>query len=243
MDLNYFLTGNLSEKEKEICLEHKKNSKRYNRCIQRLKESKKLSTKINSVFDNLKYMLAWQQQIVKEKLSYVPAWLKSFFTIENFIQMMKTVPKQFDMPEFATSEMVLNFIFYCASFGVSWSQYFLVFKEGRDILYNAFFKNELVSILAFTEAVYMVGITKSYDEGIFRKELYASFPDIEKYLYFDPSQSGIYRTIALFVFGKISFAIFKESVLRIASYLKKTDSSSSSQPSSSLPLKFRFKRH
>jgi hypothetical protein len=191
-----------------------------------LKESKKLHKKVSLVFENLQVAMNLKKKFVEEKLLLIPQWAKSFFTLDYFISLMKSVPKQFDMPEFATSEMVLNFIFYCASFGVSWSQYFLFFKEGRDILYNALFKNELVSILAFAEAAYMVGVTKSYDEGIFRKELYASFPDIEKYLDFDPSTSGIYKTIALFVVGKISFAVFRKTVLSLAEVVKARKTSS-----------------
>jgi hypothetical protein len=234
MDFYNYLMGNLSDDELESCRNKSLSfyEKKYNRkikqahvnkykkryekeCVARLKNLQQQKTSL--FFQNLKLALSLQTRFVLGKLLFVPQWVKSYFTLETFLNFMKSVPKQFEMPEFATSEMVLNFIFYCISFGVSWSQYFLFFKEGRDILKKALFENELVSILAFAEAVYMVGVTKSYDEGLFRKELYESFPDIEKYLDSDPSKTGIYRTIALFLVGKISFAVFRATVLKLAS--------------------------
>jgi hypothetical protein len=236
MDFYNYLMGNLSDDELESCRNKSLSfyEKKYNRkikhahlnkyrkryeeeCVARLKDGKNLQQQTSLFFQNLNLALALQKQFVMGKLLFLPQWVKSYFTLETLLNFMKTVPKQFEMPELATSEMVLNFIFYCISFGVSWSQYFLFFKEGRDILKKALFENELVSILAFAEAAYMVGVTKSYDEGLFRKELYESFPDIEKYLDFDPSKTGIYRTIALFLVGKISFAVFRATVLKIAS--------------------------
>jgi len=137
------------------------------------------------------------------------------------MKFMKSLPKQVEMPEFPTAELVVNFMFYCGSFAVSWSHYFLMFKEGRDILKNVFFTQELESILAFSKAVIMVGVTKGYDEILFRKDLFYAFPDVEKYLITDPSVTGIYRTVALFVIGNISFEVFSASVRQIAKRVQK----------------------
>ena len=240
MDAFYrYLYGDLTEEELAMCRDKSKSflEARYNRaikakflekykkkyeeeCIMRTKEGKKLKVYISKFFKQVAIALVIQQQYLTGKIKSIPKWVSSLLTKENLLNFMKSLPKQFDfskkISEFATTELVLNFIFYCISYGVSWSQYFLFFKDGRDILYNALFKNELVSILAFTEAVWMVGVTKGYDETIFRKEFYTAFPDIEKYLFNDPSQSGIYRTVALFVVGKISFAVFRATVLKIA---------------------------
>lgn len=238
--IDYFLNQSLSQEEISECqnkdlsfLEHaygknirkkflRKYRKDYERkCIEQKKDLKKFKPQFDLFFNNAKKALFIQQQYLVGKLLFIPKWVKSFFTLETFLSFMKTVPKQFSMPEFATSEMVLNFIFYCVSYGVSWPQYFLFFKEGRDILYNAFFKNELTSILSLAEAIYMVGVTKAYDEAVFRKEFYTAFPDVEKYILNDTSASGIYRSLALFLVGKISFTAFRAIVMKLSNEIQK----------------------
>jgi hypothetical protein len=201
-----------------------KFSKRYAKeCIEQKRREKILTEQMARLFNKLKTAIQIKQEYISGQVSEIPKWAASFFTIDTLLNFMKSLPKQVEMPEFPTSELVINFMFYCGSFAVSWSQYFLMFKEGRDILKNVFFKQELESILAFSKAIIMVGVTKGYDDILFRKDLYSAFPDVEKYLITDPSVTGIYRTVALFVVGNITFTAFSAAVRQIAKRVQKVE--------------------
>lgn len=194
--------------------------KKYaNECIHRIEHPPSTSTflKVKEYLSTIADAIALKN--VYAGVRKIPSWVSGTLTKENFLKMLDSVPTDFSLPEFPETERVLNFIWYCVSFGVSWPQYFLAFKEGRDILYKTLFQADPQAILALLEASYMVGITKSYDEYMFRKDLYQVFPDVEKYL-FDKDTSVTVRAVALFLVGKISFTVFKKTLELVISKLR-----------------------
>ena len=187
-------------------------------CIERLKEFQKNDSYFNSVFKKINLAVHLSKEYFYGKIKFLPEWVKDHFTKEKIMSFFESLPVEIKLPQrFHLTQLVLNFMFFCASYGVSWSQYFLFFKDGRDILEKAFLENETTAIIAFSEAIYMVGVTKSYDEILFRKEMYNAFPNFEKYLPLDDSvdHANVINAVALFIYGKITFMVFKTIINKL----------------------------
>jgi hypothetical protein len=181
-------------------------------CVERLREMKKKDYYFYLLFSQINNAISLSNQFFKGKIKVLPQWVKEHFTKEKILEFFESLPTEIRLPQkFHLTQLVLNFMFFCASYGVSWSQYFLFFEDGRNILKKAFLENETTAIIAFTEAIYMVGVTKSYDEVIFRKEMFNAFPDFEKYVPLDHSSehASAVNAIALFIYGKITFMTLK----------------------------------
>ena len=184
-------------------------------CIEKKKNAKKLTDKVNKLFIQLNTAILLKQEYILGKLHSIPKWAESFFTKDTLFKFMKSLPREVQMPEFETAELLINFIYYCIGLGVSWSHYLLMFKDGRQTLKNVFFSGDYNSVLALAKVIYIVGVTKAYDDILFRQEFYTSFPNIEQYVIGDPSGglvNNIYHKAALFAIGEISFAVFKKTL-------------------------------
>lgn len=232
-----FFGNDLSKEEQESCkhavktfLENyygqkirKKYLKRFQRryeeeCLQQKRDAKKTKLTLSAVtaFARLKSAIQVKKEYLKGKLDSIPKWAEQFFTKQTFISFLKSLPKEIEFPEFEMAELMINFIYYCSAFGLSWSQYLLMFKEGRELLKKTFFQNDLKSVLALLKVVYTVGITKAFDDMFFRQEFYHSFPDLEKYILGPPSDSlvdQVYHKAALFAIGEISFRMFESFLM------------------------------
>ena len=134
--------------------------------------------------------------------------------MEKFLRILQDVPKEIEIPEFPAAEILINFIAYCASFGLSWSEYFLAYTSGRAYLYQALIENKFEGVMILYQAVHMTWVTKNYDEKLFRRDLFNAFPDIGKYLGIEFENTYL-QNVALFVFGMISFHAFKLAITKI----------------------------
>jgi len=197
-----------------------KHLKRFQRkyeveCIEEKKKAKNLNDQIVNLFGKLNTAIQLKKEYISGKLQSIPKWAETFFTKETMLNFMKSLPREVEMPEFQMAELVVNFIYFCVGLGLSWSHYFLMFKDGRETLKNVFFKQDYNSIVALSKVIYIVGVTKAYDEIMFREEFYASFPNIEQHILGDSSGrliDTVYHKAALFAIGQISFALFKTSL-------------------------------
>jgi len=199
-------------------------------CMEEKQREKQITEQMAKLFGKLKAAIQLQQEFISGKLDYIPKWASTFFTKETLLNFMKSLPKEVDIPEFESAELVINFMFYCVSFGLSWSHYFLMYKDGRDTLKNVFFRHDYGSILALAKVIYIIGVTKAYDEILFRRDFYAAFPDIENYLLGPASPNlvdKVYHAVALFIVGQLSFAALKltldsavNQIQRVSGYIK-----------------------
>lgn len=207
----------------------KRFQKKYEvECLEDKRREKNLNDQILKVFNKLGTAIRLQQEFISGKLQIIPQWASTFFTKQTMLSFLKSLPKEVELPEFPLGELVVNFIYFCAGLGLSWSHYFLLFKDGRETLRNVLFNQDYKSVLALAKVIYVVGVTKAYDEIIFRKEFYASFPNVDAYLLGAPSGTlidKVYHSAALFAVGEISFAIFKMTLDKAVNQIQRLTAS------------------
>lgn len=69
-------------------------------------------------------------------------------------------------------ETLMNLTIFCASFGVSWITYLLVFPSGRSIITTLFSKPSLSSLLNLYIFIYAVQLTGVYDKSVYENSAF-----------------------------------------------------------------------
>lgn len=90
------------------------------------------------------------------------------------------IPREFTYPENLSFEIVLNLIMFFVSLKVSWSEYLLYFPSGQKLLYNIF--QSPSSTLYFFTIIKSVYLNKSYDELLFKQEMFKILPNLNSFL-------------------------------------------------------------
>ena len=124
-----------------------------------------------------------------------PKWVKRFHqNCEKLVRLFQDskyvsdihssifyiIPKEIEAKNKST-EILMNFVVWCVSMGLSWSDYILSFPSGQKIFREVFEKTTrakaLVNIFALLMTIY---ITSGYDDLIFRENFFSFLPTIQK---------------------------------------------------------------